>query len=83
MAKPGSCPEKDTSMARYVGLTDDPARRKREHGDPADWSQRPFTSEREARAWEQQMLAAGYQGGGGGQGWRYGYTYTITPQTNE
>jgi hypothetical protein len=68
-------------MAKYVGLTDDPARRKAEHGHPADWAQRQFTSEREARNWEQQLLAAGARGGPGGEGWRYGYTYTITADT--
>jgi hypothetical protein len=70
-------------MAKYVGLTDDPARRRAEHGYPADWRQRQFTTEPEARNWEQQMLAASYQGGCGGQGWRYGYTYTITSLTSE
>jgi hypothetical protein len=68
-------------MAKYVGLTDDPLRRKSEHGDPTDWAQRSFTSESEARNWERQMLAAGYKGGSGGQGWHYGYTYTITRLT--
>jgi len=70
-------------MATYVGLTDDPVRRKREHGNPDDWWQCSFASESEARAWEVMMLTAGYQGGPGGQGWRYGYTYTITTQTIE
>jgi hypothetical protein len=69
-------------MAKYVGLTDDPARRKREHGDPADWSQGHFSSEIQARAWERQLLASGAQGWPGGEGWRYGYTYTITPQND-
>lgn len=70
-------------MSKYVGLTDDPARRKREHGDPIDWSHRRFANEGEARSWERRMLASGYQGGPGGQGWRYGYTYTITHRTIE
>jgi predicted GIY-YIG superfamily endonuclease len=39
-------------MAWYVGLTDDPDRRKTEHGNPADWQQTRFTSEDAARAWE-------------------------------
>lgn len=69
---------------RYVGLTDDPKARKAEHGDPPDWSQRSFSTEREARSWEKGMLSnAGYQGGPGGAGWRYGYTYTITVSTRE
>ena len=68
----------------YVGLTDDPATRKIEHGNPTDWSQRSFSRESEARDWEKGMLArTGYKGGTGGKGWKYGYTYTITPQTKE
>ena len=42
-----------------------------------------FTSETEARKWEKEMLAKGYEGGTGGEGWRYGYTYTITASTKE
>ncbi len=69
---------------KYVGLTDDPRQRKQEHGNPSDWSQRSFSSESEARAWEKSMLAQpGYKGGPGGEGWRYGYTYTITSSTRE
>ena len=70
-------------MAKYAGLTDNPVRRSQEHGNPADWWQRRFISEREARDWEGQMLAAGYRGGAGGDGWRYGYAYTITSSTIE
>lgn len=71
-------------MRKYVGLTDDPLRRRREHGNPPDWEQRSFITEREARAWEAVFLALpGYQGGTGGEGWRYGYTYTVTGQTRQ
>ena len=71
-------------MAWYVGLTDDPDRRKVEHGNPSDWQQTKFTSETAARAWEQSYVTKpGYQGGPGGTGWRYGYWYTITPHTNQ
>jgi hypothetical protein len=63
-------------MAHYVGLTNDPDRRKQEHGNPRDWWQRTFTSEAEARRWEKDMLAKGYDGDTGGGGWRYGYTFT-------
>lgn len=63
-------------MARYVGLTDDPERRKREHGNPPDWWQRTFSTEREARDWEKEMLSRGYTGDTGGAGWRYGYTFS-------
>jgi hypothetical protein len=65
---------------RYAGLTDDPERRKAEHGLPAGWhSYGPFGSEKEARLWEESMLQhPGTVGGTGGAGWRYGYVYTIT-----
>ncbi len=69
---------------KYVGLTDDPARRRQEHGNPTDWQQQSFSTETEARDWERRMLAQpGYTGGPGGDGWRYGYTYTITPSTRQ
>ncbi len=68
---------------KYAGLTDNPARRRQEHGNPSDWWQRTFTTENEARTWESNMLAQGCQGGTGGEGWRYGYTYTITSQTTQ
>jgi hypothetical protein len=74
-------PERLASM--YVGLTDEPDRRKQEHGNPADWRHCAFSSEAQARAWEKRMLAQGYRGGPGGDGWRYGYTYTITPLTKQ
>lgn len=69
---------------KYVGLTDDPKNRKTEHGNPSDWWQRSFATEREARQWEKDMLAKpGNKGGTGGGGWEYGYTYTITSTTKE
>lgn len=69
---------------KYVGLTDDPVKRKIEHGSPPDWWQRQFASEKEARQWEKDTLAQdGYRGGPGGAGWRYGYTYTITGSTKQ
>ncbi len=38
---------------RYAGLTDEPARRKREHGNPRDFRvMQQFTSETAARQWE-------------------------------
>jgi hypothetical protein len=69
----------------YVGLTDDLARRKTEHGNPADWQGfGPFPSEGAARGWERGWAAQpGHTGGGGGAGWRYGYKYTVTPSTRE
>lgn len=70
------------NSAKYAGLTDDPARRKVEHGNPTDWLVvKSFTSEPVARAWEQSMMDAGYSGDTGGAGWKYGYTYTKGPGT--
>ncbi len=67
---------------KYVGLTDEPDRRRQEHGNPSDWYQKIFNNEYEARIWEKEMLAKpGYTGGPGGEGWRYGYIYTITSST--
>lgn len=69
---------------KYVGLTDDPARRKLEHGNPADWWEGSFSTEANALTWEQALLVKpGYSGSTGGHGWRYGYTYTISPSTRE
>jgi len=69
---------------KYVGLTDDPQERKQAHGNPADWWQRSFSTEAEARQWEKNLLAhSGHSGGCGGTGWRYGYTYTITDSTRQ
>ena len=62
--------------SRYAGLTDDPNRRKGEHGNPSDWWQRSFSNEREARDWEKDMHSKGYRGDTGGAGWRYGYTFS-------
>ncbi len=69
---------------KYVGLTDTPEVRKAQHGNPPDWTQRKFETEKAARAWEKELLAKeGYKGGTGGEGWKYGYTYTITKDTKE
>ena len=72
-------------MAHYIGLTDDPAKRKQEHGHPTDWQQiGPFMSEQVARDWEKQCVAQpGYLGNPGGGGWKYGYWYTVTARTIE
>ena len=70
----------------YVGLTDDPVRRRAEHGYPGDWQQTTiaFANEAAARIWEKAELAKpGRRGGTGGGGWRYGYMYTITPSTRQ
>ncbi len=69
----------------YVGLTDNLAQRREDHGNPSDWrTTGPFASEAAARAWEKAELAKpGRRGGPGGAGWRYGYWYTITPGTRQ
>lgn len=69
---------------KYVGLTDDPATRRIAHGNPPDWWERSFLTEKDARDWERAMSATpGYTGGGGGEGWRFGYVYTITAYTKQ
>ena len=62
---------------RYVGLTDDPERRKQEHGNPKDFRVvRTFEIEKEARKWEKEMLDKGFEGDTGGKGWKHGYTFS-------
>ena len=72
-------------MTWYVGLTDDPERRRGEHGKRSDWHVRePFASEPIGRAWEEELLKrTDCRGGPGGSGWRYGYWYTIMPDTRQ
>ena len=41
---------------KYAGLTDDPERRRREHGVPVDWNQHAFETEEEAKSWEKAMV---------------------------
>lgn len=69
----------------YVGLTDDPERRKQEHNNPRDWKiEKRFASEAEARTWERgEISRPGHCGGGGGSGWRFGYEYIVTSSTQE
>ena len=63
---------------RYAGLTDEPKRIKREHGNPRDFGvMQQFTSEPAARLWESRMLARGYEKDTIGKGWKYGYTFSI------
>jgi hypothetical protein len=71
-------------MTWYVGLTDDPNRRRAEHGNPPDWQQTAFNAEEDARTWEASYVGKpGYLGDTGGAGWRYGYWYAVTPQTKQ
>jgi len=47
----------------YAGLTDEPKRIKREHGNPSDFGvMQQFTSEGAAKLWLSRMLARGYGG---------------------
>ena len=63
---------------RYAGLTDEPKRRKEEHGNPHDFRvMQQFTSELSARQWESRMLAQGYEEDTSGKGWKYGFTFSI------
>ena len=63
---------------RYAGLTDEPERRKREHGNPHDFRVvQQFTSETAARQWAKRMLNQGHEEDTSGKGWKYGYTFSI------
>jgi hypothetical protein len=63
---------------RYAGLTDEPKIRKREHGNPSDFSvMQQFTSEPAARLCQSRMLAQGYEKDTSGKGWKYGYTFSM------
>ncbi len=65
-------------VMRYAGLTDEPKRRKLEHGNPRDFRiMQQFTSETAARQWERRMLAQGYEEDTIGKSWKYGYTFSI------
>jgi len=64
---------------RYVGLTNNLDQRKEQHGSPPGFRRvHAFRTEKEARAWEEQMLSKGYKGDTGGKGWKYGYTFPVT-----
>ena len=51
-----------------IGVTDDPNRRKTEHGNPQHWMQWKADSETAARNVEKYFLGKGMKGGGGGGG---------------
>lgn len=59
-----------------IGVTDDPARRRREHGNPSMWYQWDADTETVARNVESYFLAKGMEGGGGGPG-RADYVYLF------
>jgi len=59
-----------------IGVTDDPNRRKGEHGNPKYWHQWNADTEQAARNVESYFLAKGMKGGGGGAG-RADYVYIF------
>lgn len=59
-----------------IGVTDDPVRRKTEHGSPQNWYQWDADTERIARDVEAYFIAKGMKGGTGGPG-RADYVYIF------
>ncbi len=59
-----------------IGVTDDPVRRKSEHGNPAGWHHWDADTEQAARNVESYFLGKGMKGGGGGLG-RADYVYIF------
>lgn len=59
-----------------IGVTDDPNRRKGEHGNPNHWHQWNADTEQAARNVESYFLAKHMKGGGGGPG-RADYVYIF------
>ncbi len=57
-----------TYSAWTIGVTDDPVRRKGEHGNPQYWHQWDADTETAARNVEKYFLDKGMKGGGGGLG---------------
>jgi len=58
---------------KFAGLTDDPAKRKVDHNNPSDWTQKSFSNEAEARQWLKDLLEKPeYETGPGDLGWRFG-----------
>lgn len=59
-----------------IGITDDPTRRKTEHGNPPHWHQWNADTETAARNVERYFLDKGMKGGPGGIG-RADYVYIF------
>ena len=59
-----------------IGVTDDPTRRKAEHGSPKYWMQWNADSETAARNVEKYFLGKGMKGGTGGSG-KADYVYIF------
>ena len=59
-----------------IGVTDDPVRRRSEHGNPNNWHQWNADTETDARNVERYFLDKGMKGGTGGIG-RADYVYIF------
>jgi hypothetical protein len=70
----------EAKVTRYsawtIGVTDDPTRRRVEHGNPSVWYHWDADSEQIARNVEAYFLDKGMKGGGGGGG-RADYVYIF------
>lgn len=65
-------------MTWIVGLTNDPAKRRSELGNPSDWQQTEFATEDAAKAWKDKYIGQqGYVEDDNGSGWRFGYWYST------
>jgi len=62
--------EMESKVGNYgvwtIGITDDPGRRKGEHGNPTMWHQWQAATETSARQIEKHFLAKGMKGAAGG-----------------
>jgi hypothetical protein len=78
------CALEDRFMVVFIGLTDDPARSRAEHSNPADWQQITFRTETEAEAWKTSYVGdPGFEVSLGTAGWRFGFWYSVTSRTKE
>ena len=59
-----------------IGITDNPSRRRSEHGDPPGWRHWDADTEQAARNVESYFIGKGMNGGGGGLG-RADYVYIF------
>ncbi len=71
---------KSAEGSKYVGLTDRPSKKRKQHRNPSDWViRKEFDSEDDARFWlSTKLKLPGYVGGNDNDGWRFGYMYTIS-----
>ena len=69
---------------RYAGLTDEPQKSKRQHGNPRDFRIiQQFTSEAAARQWVKRMLAQGYEEDAAGNGDEIAGGHSVGYRANE